>query len=80
MSEPAAEPGLIQARAFLADNGLLARDSALGISPPPGRPLGRLQFFQPLPLLGRDQHDRIVARTGCVLCSGTGTSTMVRSE
>jgi hypothetical protein len=36
VSEPAAESGLIQARAFLTGAGFLARGSALGgVSPPP---------------------------------------------
>ncbi len=65
MSEPAAEPGLIQPRAFLTGTGLLALGSALGgVPPPPSRRLGRLEFLQALPLLGRDQHDRLVPGTG----------------
>lgn len=63
MSKSAAELRLVQAGAFfLAGSGFLALDSALGgVTPPPGRRFGRVQFFEAMPFLNGNEHDRLAA-------------------
>ena len=64
VSKTAAESSLAQAWAILPVPRFLTRGSTLGrVPPPPRRGLGRLQLLQPLPLIGRHQHDGLVTRT-----------------